>query len=284
MANHVYSRPTNLIFRVLIATFIALFSTVSFAQDDKEFDRKDTGFGIGYALVRFDTSFKFTDKQTDQSLFVDAEGTFNLPDYDAIPVLYGTYRFSPNHAIGFSYFRVSRQSSIINIDETFDDVHIIGEATFNDDTQFLNISYANTLHEDDRSRILGLFGLTVLDVRYVFDAEGTITYDNMTTVGTLREDTGVLAPMPQLGLDFWYAFTPKWGISTRVSLVAGSFDDIRGFVISSNINAKYRFSESVGAIFGISYFDADFIIEDSLERTDVEYSYDGVFVGLHALF
>ncbi len=272
------------IFRFFVAPFLAFTSMLAFSQENAGFEDKDMGLGIGYALVRFNTNFKFTDKQTNQSIFIDAEGTLGLPDYDAVPVFYGTYRFSPKHAIGFSYFKVRRESSILDFDDTVDDAHIVGQATFSDDTQFFNVFYANTLHEDDRSRILGLFGINFLDIRYVFDAEGTITYDNMTTVGTLHEDAGVLAPMPLLGLDFWYAFTPKWGIGTKVSLVAGSYEDIRGWVVSTNLNAKYRFSKNFGAIIGLSYFDADITIEDSLERTDIVYGYEGLFVGFHALF
>jgi hypothetical protein len=254
------------------------------AQQGALSTKKDTGLGIGYALVRFDTSVKFTDKQNNQTVFVDTEGTLDLPDWDTIPVFYGNYRFTSKHAIGFSYFEVRRESSIFDFDETLDDVTITGTARFLDDTRFFNIYYAYTLFEDERSYILWKFGINALDIRYVLEAEGTITYDDMTTGSYLREDTGVFAPMPLLGLDFWYAFTPKWGISSKVSLVAGNFDDYRGWVANTNIYARYNISKHFGAIFGISYFDADIIIEDDVERTDVQYSYDGVFLGMHALF
>jgi hypothetical protein len=264
--------------------FLCLCPLSSQAQQGSLSTKKDTGLGIGYALVRFDTSVKFTDKQSNQTVFVDTEGTLDLPDSDTIPVLYGSYRFSSKHAIGFAYFQVRRESSFIDFNETLEDATIVGTARFLDDTRFFNIYYAYTLFEDERSNILWKFGINALDIRYVLEAEGTITYEDMTTVDSLREDTGVFAPMPLIGLDFWYAFTPKWGINSRVSLVAGDFSDYRGWVVSTNINAHYKINNHFGVVFGLAYFDADIIIEDSLERTDVKYGYDGLFLGMHALF
>ena len=37
-------------------------------------------------------------------------------------------------------------------------------------------------------------------------------------------------------------------------------------------------------VMGIAYYDADFVIEDDKERTDVRYDYDGVYLELHMVF
>ena len=267
--------------RLLLTSLLLLLPALSVAEDYNLIESKELGLGVGFALVRFDTSVKFTDKETDQSIFVDAEGTLGLQDWDTIPVLFGGYRFSPKHGIGFSYFQVRRESSLFDIDETLDDVRITGQAQFSDDTRFYNLYYAYTLYEDNRSRVQGNIGLNVLDVRYVLEAEGTITDGDGTTTDSLREEAGITAPLPLLGLNFWYAFTPKWGINTKIALIAGSYDDIRGWVVNTNINARYQFTRNVGATFGIAYFDADITLEEELERTDVKYGYDGAFLGLH---
>lgn len=274
----------NVYMRTIFLSLLCLAATDSLAGPNTLSQSNDTGLGLGYALVRFDTSVKFTDKATNQSVFVDTEGTLDLPDWDAIPLLYGKYRFSQKHAIGFSYFQVRRESSLFDFDETLEDARVTGTARFLDETSFYNIYYAYTLFEDERSSILWKFGINALDIRYVLEADGTVTYEDMTTTDRLREETGVFAPMPLIGLDFWYAFTPKWGISSNVSLVAGNFDDYRGWVVNTNINARYNITDHMGAVFGISYFDADIIIEDALERTDVNYSYDGIFLGIHGVF
>ena len=270
--------------RQLLTSLLLLLPALSMADDYTLIESKETGLGVGFALVRLDTSVKFADKKVNRSIFIDSEGTLDLPDWDSIPVLYGGYRFSQKHGIGFSYFQVKRESSVFDFDETLDDVRITGQAIFSDVTRFYNLFYTNTLYEDDRSRVQGNIGINVLDLRYVLEAEGTITYEDNTTSGSLREDTGIIAPLPLLGLDFWYAFTPKWGMSTKVAFVGGSYQDIRGWVVNSTINARYQFTKHIGAVFGITYFDADIVIEDELERTDVKYGYNGAFLGLHVVF
>jgi carbon monoxide dehydrogenase subunit G len=267
-----------------VTGLLLLLPALSVADDYQLVESKEAGLGVGFALVRFDTSVKFEDKKVNRSIFVSAEGDLDLPDWDSIPVFYGAYRFSKKHGIGFSYFQIKRESSIFDFDETLDEVHITGQATFSDDTRFYNLFYAHTLYEDERSHVQGNIGINVLDFRYVLEAQGSITYEDMTTSSSLREDTGITAPLPLFGFDFWYAFTPQWGINTKVALVGGSYQDIRGWVLTSNINARYQFSKHTGAILGIAYFDADITIEDESERTDVKYGYDGAFLGLHMVF
>jgi len=43
--------------------------------------------GIAAGLMRFDTNFKFTDRDNDVSVFLDAEGTLGLPEAKAMPLL-----------------------------------------------------------------------------------------------------------------------------------------------------------------------------------------------------
>ena len=245
---------------------------------------KESGLGFGYAVVRFDTNVKFTDKATDSSVFIDTEGTLGLPEVDAVPVLYGNYQFTQKHGLGFSYFRVRRESSVISIDENLDDVRITGDVKFLDDTQFLNLFYSRVLFSDDRSSVQGLIGINSLDIRYVLEAEGTIEGLDDELRDELREDTSILAPLPLVGLNLRYQFTPKWGINTKVSLVAGSYDETKAWVLSTSINSTYQINKNVGAVLGLSYFDADIVINEDDERTDINYGYDGLFIGVHGVF
>jgi len=270
--------------QIYILLVLFLQTGLVFSQEIDFKENPNFGFGVGYALVRFDANVKFTNLQSNQSVFVDIEGTLDLPEADTIPVFYGGYKFSKEHAIGFSYFQVRRESSIFNIDETLDDVTIVGDASFNDDTRFYSLFYSNTLFQDNRSKVQGLIGINALDIRYTLNASGTITYENGSTVGSLQEDTGFFAPLPLFGLDFGFSFTPKWRIDSKVLLVGGSFNEYKALVVSTNVNAKYRFSDHFGGIIGLSYFDADITIEEAQKRTDIRYGYDGIFLGLHAAF
>ncbi len=249
------------------------------------FDRQaDTGIGVGYSVVRFDASVRYRDKQQNRVIYLDAEGNLGLPRSDSIPVVYGVYRFSADDALGFAYFQVRRESELFNFDGTLEDVTITGRARFLDQTRFFSLYYANTWYEDERSRVQGYIGLNTLDIRYLFDAEGTITYPDGSTQSRIEEEASVTAPLPLFGLSFWFAFTPQWSISSDISLITGEYQGVAATVISTGLNARYRFSRHFGGVLGISYFDADVVIDDAESQTDVIYGFDGIYLGIHALF
>lgn len=257
---------------------------LAWAQESVEAQKGKFALGVGYAIARFDTNVKFQNKQTGISAFVDGEGTLGLPATDIVPVLYGGYRFTNKHMMGFSYFKVKRESTLLDFDETVGDITITGQATLRDNTKFYNLYYGYSMYEDDRSRVQGLIGINVLDLKYILEAEGSITDTNGSFTTSYEDEAGVVAPLPLLGLQFWYAFTPKWGIDTKVSFVAGQYQDTKAWVVNTAINARYQFNDNVGGLLGLAYFDAEVTIEDSDERKDINYGYEGLFLGLHIVF
>ena len=258
---------------------------------DTEADRelyKSSRFalGIGAAIVKFDTKLKFTDKTRSNfdSIFIDPEGNLDLPETSSVTTFYAVWNINPNHSIGLSFWNVNRESSLFNIDETFEDVRVQGSAKISDTTNFYRFSYGYTLFNDYRSKIKLHAGIYGLDLKYVFEADGQITIEGVTTPGSIKEEANVFAPLPLIGLDFWFNFTPSWSMSTRVAFVAGSYEDVSATALQTAINAQYRVSDHVGIVLGLAYFDTDVVIEDDVDKTDIAYGYDGGFVGMHFMF
>jgi len=273
--------------------FILLFTLVApIAQANTEADQIDLyksnkfALGVGAAIVKFNTAVKFTDKTriNFNSIFIDAEGTLDLPEVSSVTTFYGAWNINPKHSIGFSFFNVNRESSIINIDQNLEDVRIIGNVTISDTTDFYDFHYGYTLFNDERSKIKFHAGVYGLDLKYVFEAEGEITTDGVTESGSIYEEAKVFAPLPLIGLDFWYSFTSKWGINTRVAFVAGSYEDVSATVLQTAINAQYRFTDHVGLVFGLAYFDADIEIDEDVRKKTIAYGYDGGYIGMHFIF
>ena len=268
-----------------------LFLVSSTALADMEIDKelyKSQRFalGIGAAIVKFDTKLKFTDKTRVNldSIFLDPEGNLDLPEVSSVTTYYAAWNINPRHSLGFSFFNVNRESSILNIDETLEDVSIVGEAKLSDTTNFYQLNYGYTLFNDYRSRIKLVAGVYGLDLKYVFEAEGEVTTDGVTETGVIYEEAKVFAPLPMVGLDFWYAFTPKWSLATKVAFVAGSYEDVSATVLQTGVNAQYRVTDHVGLVFGLAYFDADVVIEDAVDKKEVAYGYDGGYIGMHFMF
>jgi hypothetical protein len=179
---------------------------------------------------------------------------------------------------------VNRESSVFNIDKIFEDIRVVGDATMSDATKFYRMDYGYTLFNDDRSRIKLLAGIYSLDLEYVFEAEGDITEDGVTTPGSVLERASVFAPLPLIGLDFWFSFTPEWSMATTVGFVAGKYEDVSAVVVQAGFNAQYKFSRHIGGVIGLTSFAADVDIENSSEKQEISYAYDGLFVGMHFVF
>ena len=249
--------------------------------------------GVGGAFVRFDTNFKFTDKASGLRVFIDGEGSLGLPEKKGVPIIYGAYRFSKRHGIGFSHFRVRREATLFQLNESKDfnlgDLTITAGAnaqvTLTDESSFYFLTYNHTMFDDNRSFLFFSFGLYGLDLRYVLDARGEISLQgNPVVQDSYQQVAEVFAPLPMFGIDAWYFFTPKWALGTKISLVGGSYQDISAAVLDTTVRAKYQFSKHVGFSFGISYFNAEVTIDDPDLRTDVNYGLDGVALGFDIRF
>jgi hypothetical protein len=272
-----------------VIPILALATSPAFADAGAEgelYRSNRVSLGIGAAIVKFDTKLKFTDKTrtTFDSIFIDPEGNLDLPETSSVTTFYGVWNINQKHSIGLSFWSVNRESSLFDIDETFEDVRVEGSAKITDTTNFYRFSYGYTLFNDYRSKIKLHAGIYGLDLKYVFEAQGEVTRDGVTTPGEINEEASVFAPLPLIGLDFWYSFTPEWSMTTRVAFVAGSYEDVSATALQTGINAQYKVSEHVGIVFGIAYFDTDVVIEDDVEKINVAYGYDGGFAGMHFMF
>jgi hypothetical protein len=269
-----------------------LYARIGWASEDNkqiENPRNRFGLGVGVGLLRFDTNYKFTDKGSGSSVFVDGEGSIGLEENNILPFLYGYYRFNKRHGIGFSYFQIKRESTLILINETKDfhlnDLTITAgvdaKVTLTDKSSFSYLSYNYSLFDDSRSFLFASFGLYGLDLKYILDARGEITLQGTPVAGdSYNNETSVFAPLPMFGIDAWYYFTPKWALGTKISLVGGSYQDVSALVLDTSVRAKYQFTKHIGFSFGITYFNSQTTIDDPELKTEVNYGYDGIALGL----
>ena len=243
--------------------------------------------GIAAGFARFDTNFNLTEKSTGRNVFIDAEGTLGLPENQTVPIIYGYFRPAEKHGIGFSYFSIDRDSNLLAVDENLGDLNVTGDVTLSDQSSFYYLSYNYTAYEDDRAFIFASFGLYGLDLKYNLTAEGAISFRGTPVAsGEFEWEESVFAPLPMLGIDAWFALTPKWAIGAKVALIGGEVSDVSAFIVESTIRTRFVFSKHVAAVFGMSYFDADVTIDkdDNDLKTEVSYGLDAFFAGLDFRF
>ena len=170
----------NNLFHYIILLLAVVTTTAYAAEAEIEknlFSNNSFTIGIGAAIVEFDTKLKFTDKtrSTFDSIFIFPEGTLDLSKTSSVTAFYAAWNINPRHSVGLSCFSVNRESSLLNIDETFEDVRVVGNAKITDATNFYRLNYGYTLFNDDRSKIKLNAGIYGLGLEYVFEAQGQIT-------------------------------------------------------------------------------------------------------------
>jgi hypothetical protein len=241
--------------------------------------------GIAGGLMRFDTNFKFTDRETGLSAFLDSEGSMDLPEVKTIPLVYGFWRPSQKHGVGFAYFSVRRESELISIDRNFGDLSVDGRASLEDDTRFYTLAYNYTLFQDSRAFLFASFGINAIDLKYDFDAFGVLTLDGEPiSSGAYSERLEQFAPIPMIGLDAWFAITDKWSFGARAAFVGGEVNDVRALILESRIRAKYDLNEHIGLLVGLNYFDGDVTLNDTDLKTEINYGFEGLMLGIDVGF
>ena len=250
---------------------IALGHDVSAMNTDKYkiIDRKlSVGIAVGYE--RFDTSYKYTDKSTGRSFFIDGEGTLGLPQNQLMPMLYGYWKPGKRHGLGFSYFQIHRVSSHSVVDKEFGDLNVTGSVSLTDRSKFYYLSYNFTAYQDDRAMVFASFGLYGLDFKYKLNAQGEIRFQGESVAsGEFIRQENLLVPLPMIGVDTWFAITPKWALGVKAAVVAGKYQGISGAVIETKIRVKYTFSRRLGAFAGINNFEGEIHIDDDDEKSEI---------------
>lgn len=242
---------------------------------------------IGFAASkqRFDTNFKFTDKSSGLSAFIDGEGTLGLPEIQNVKVIYGYWRPSEKHGIGFEAFRINRSTTLLAFDEDLDDLNVTGNVTLSDRSRFYNLTYNYTIHSDNRSYVFLSLGGYSLHLRYQLDASGSISLDGVPIVsGEYTRPVSVFAPLPMIGFDTLFAITPKWAVGAKISAVGGSYEDVSAVIFESRIVAKYAFTRNFGLTLGFNFFQGEVDIDNEEFLTEVNYGFRGLTLGFDVGF
>ena len=271
---------------LLLAALLCMPAAAQLPDDpDSLAPARTLSVGIAAGLMRFDTKFKITDRDSGRSVFLDAEGTLQLPETKVIPLVYGYWRPSPKHGLGFGYFSVRRDSELIAIDRNFDDLRLNGRASLSDDTSFYALTYNYTVFQDSRAFVFASIGIKAIDLEYQFDAIGQVSLGGeVIESGSYSNTIEQFAPIPLAGIDAWFALTDKWSVGARAAFVAGEVSDVRAVITESSIRAKYEFNEHIGLIMGVNYFDGDITINNVDEKQEINYGFDGILLGLDVGF
>lgn len=245
-----------------------------------ELDRRYV-LGIAAGWERFDMNIKLTDRESGNSIFVDAESSFGLPETQLIPIVYGAARITSRHGIGFHAFTISRTGDSLSVNEDFGRLAVDGRVELTDRSSFGYLNYTYGLFDDGQTWIRAMLGIYAIDLKMEIEATGQILLDGVPVdSGRYTDSIDQFAPLPLIGLDYWSRVTGKWYFGAKLAFISGSYDDVSAHVVEANIRARYAMTSRVALITGVNYLNADVEIKRSNSIRDIRYGYNGAYLGL----
>ncbi|HEX6689930.1 MAG TPA: hypothetical protein VF110_02175, partial [Burkholderiales bacterium] len=156
-----------------------------------------------------------------------------------------TWRFAPNHRVGFQSFAMRRHGN-----KTIDQELVIKDETIpigtslqtTAKTDFLIVNYQYSLMRDDRVELSAMAGIYGARFRYSFDS----------TNPPRAIDAKTTAPLPMFGLALDTFLTPRWTIGAFLEGFALKVGDVEGRMTYIGLTTDYMLTRHLGLGMGIS--------------------------------
>ena len=87
-----------------------------------------------------------------------------------------------------------------------------------------------------------------------------------------------------IGIDAWFALTPRWAFGAKLALIGGSYKEVTAKILEIKIRAKYAFNKNVGLSIGFNDFYSVIEIDETDVLTDVIYGFSGLKIGVDVGF
>jgi hypothetical protein len=245
--------------------------------EDSEPDKFKIAIG-GYAVGRYDSNLSLTESTLGVGASIDPQTTLGLDLEQTVTRLDGYYRFTPKHALTYSWYNI-KSTGNKTIEEEFewvdeDDNTIIipvgAQANTVLDYDIYKVGYLWSFYHTDKVELAAGAGLHITRI--------SVTMDVDTTSGPIdTKDVKSTVPLPVLSFGLTYHVTPKFMWYIKSEAFAISIDDWSGTYTDSTLAMEYRAWKNVGLGLGLGT-NALKIIEDT---GDYKFQYDNRITGLN---
>jgi hypothetical protein len=232
----------------------------------------------GYAVGRYDSTMSLTEPTLGAGVSISPEDTLGLDLKQTVTRLDGYYRFTPKHALTYSWYNINSTGNK-TIDEEFEwldengnsvTIPIGAQANTDLDYDIYKIGYLYSFYHNDKVELAAGAGLHITSISVALDVD--------TTSGPLdTKNIKSTVPLPVLSLGLTYHVTPKFMWYLKSEVFAISIDDWSGTYTDSTLAMEYRAWKNVGLGAGLGS-NALKIIE---ETGDYKFQYENRISGLN---
>jgi hypothetical protein len=231
------------------------------------------GLDLGVAVYgNFDSSLQVSAPGM-PGVAIDMEDLLGLDDSVEVLRLDAYYSFNRRHRVDLSFYDIDRDGRRALADDiSFGGIVIPAGSSVDSmfDTLILKLAYRYNFVADHRTTIGASFGLHVMGLETELATSG----------GSVAESFGVDAPLPNVGLHFAYALSPRWKLYLSTELLQFDIGDYEAYFNDNRLGIEHDFSKHLGWGLGFNGQTLDGAFTDGSLDGDIEYAYQGVILYL----
>jgi len=192
----------------------------------------------------FDTRLRIDPSTTLEGTTIDAEDDLKLDDSQFL--IFGELTLLPGerHLVRLNGLSVRRSArAALERGIVFDDqVYFRNEIVDSElDLTMFGLTYGYRFIASERAELAATFGIQVAEV------EANAVVRNR----VVRDPENGVAPLPLVGLEGRFDFTPHWSVEARVQYLTANIEDVDGSIMDSRLAIAYRTNPHL--VFGLGY-------------------------------
>jgi len=265
---------------------IAFFAMMGMARAEApQLDKFKFSIG-GFALSRYDSSISVTDPDLGAGVSIDPQDIFGVDIESSVLRIDGYYRFSPNHALTYSWYNIDSDGgkTLDRLVEWVDEdgnaivIPLGAQVTSRLETDILKVGYLWSFHHSDKVELGIGAGLHITRVAISLDSSTTVPANSSIN----QVDTSV--PLPVVSFLLSYKITPKLHWFLKTEAFALKFDNWSGHWRDSTLGLEYRAWEHVALGAGFSSYSLELDEDDPTYQLEFNNSITGGLIYLAAYF
>lgn len=215
-----------------------------------------------------DTTLRIDESLTEPGTVIDAEDDLGLDDSRLLPLVEITLLPGEHHLVRLNGMSIRRWANkILDQEIVFDDeVYLPGERVDSElNLTMFGLTYGYRFLVRERGELTATFGIQIMEV----EANAVVRRR------VIRDAESGVAPLPLLGLEGRFDFTPRWSAEARVQYLTADIDDVDGSMLDARLALTWRMNPYL--VFGLGYrkFSIDVDSRDADTPGFVDMSIDG---------
>jgi hypothetical protein len=254
------------------AIVLLMAQTVGAQEDSGGSDRARFTYRVGAQLFSDFTSHLRVDSETlGRGTEIVLEDDLSVEDSLQILRFDGTYRFNERHAVNASIYNIKRRGG-----NTLSKEIQFGDQVFSIDTEvestfrqgILKLVYSYRFLDRPNLDLGATIGVHTMKLRS----------DIVATDGSRAETRKTDAPLPVIGIQGSYRFSPKWRLVGSTEWFDIKSGDAQGTFLDALFSVEYDISDHYGIGFGFNRFELDVISGDEKLKGAVFLKFDAALL------